>query len=206
MRMSNFNSVSMVSAFAFCAVLPVVAQSSSRFADPQNGVTFRYPGDWKEASQNRFYLGQDFVSDKAEVRGVVAWKAWEQTENAKTTLAGTQFVYALDRNASSTTCLHPQNQGDPTASTVDTVKIGGIAYAHSHGEEGGMCHSEREDVYTAYRNHACYLFDLSVHTICPGVVDGMRDATPAELADAHTRLMEILKTVRIKPHQQNTIH
>lgn len=206
MHVRGFSSAVMFSAFSLCAVLPVVAQSSTKFADPQNGVRFRYPKDWKEASKNRFYLEQDFVPDKAEVRGVVAWKAWEETVNAKTTLAGAQFVYALDRNASSAACLHPQNHGDATASTVDTVKIRGMEYAHNHGGEGGMCHSENEDVYTTYRNHACYLFDLSVHTICSGVVDGMRDATPAELAEADAKLMGILKTVTINAPKSTATH
>lgn len=189
-----------------CSVSTAGAQVTAKFTDQPNGVTFRYPENWKNVPQNQFYLGQIFVPEKVDVRGVVAWKAWENTVDAKTTLAGTQFVYAIGKNVSSAACLHPQPEGDTTASPVDTVKIGEMEYAHGHGGEGGMCHSERENVYAAYRNHACYLFDLSVHTICSGVVDGMRDATQAELADADAKLMGILRTVTITAPKTTAAH
>lgn len=206
MRMSSFNPVSVVLMSVLCSASTAGAQATAKFTDQPNGVTFRYPENWKNVPRNQFYLGQIFVPKKVDVRGVVAWKAWENTVDAKTTLAGTQFVYAIDKNVSSAACLHPQPEGDTTASPVDTVKIGEMEYAHGHGGEGGMCHSERENVYATYRNHACYLFDLSVHTICSGVVDGMRDATQAELADADAKLMGILRTVTITAPKTTAAH
>lgn len=177
-----------------------------QFSDPSTGVSFQYPKDWKQAVGNQFYLGPGMVPEKAEVRGAVAWKAWAATEDAKTTLAGAQFIYALQKDVSSADCAHPHTEGNTTDSTVDTVTIRGVAYAHNRAEDAGMCHQEKEDVYTTYRNHACYLFDLSVHSICSGVVDGMRDATPAELAAVDATLLGILKTVRFNEPATATVH
>ena len=64
----------------------------------------------------------------------------------------------------------------------------------------------KEDIYATYRNHACYLFDLSVHTICSGAVDGMRNATKKELTDINAQLMSILETVRIDKYTEITTH
>jgi hypothetical protein len=149
------------------------------------------------------------VSDKDDRRGGVTWKA---DEKAKTSLAGAQFLYAVRRNVSTKECLHPQEDGSAEPTKVDLVSVDGVPYAHASADDGGMCHQENEDVYTAYRNHACYIFDLSVHTVCAGVVDGMRDATPAELAEINAKLLGILKTVQFRgvtdsaAHGQNTIH
>jgi hypothetical protein len=186
----------------FCATVPALAQTAS-FADPSTGVSFQYPKEWTRATSSQFYLPTAMIPQEAQVRGAIVWKAGEPQ---KTTLAGAQFLYAFDKNASSVACLHPHNEGDSAKPTIDTVKLGYISYAHNHTEEAGMCHQENEDIYTAYINNACYLFDLSVHTICSGVVDGMRDATPSELAATHARLTDILKTVQIGPAGAATTH
>jgi hypothetical protein len=207
MKIGNYISAMLLglAAPAF-AQTAAVDDSATRFSDPVTGVSFQYPKEWKQATGNQFYLGQDFVPENAEVRGAVIWKAWDKTEDAKTTLAGAQFLYAVQKDASSADCAHPVINDPASDSTVDTVTVGGIAYAHNHGEEGGMCHEEKEDIYATYRNGACYLFDLSVHSICSGVVDGMRDATPAELADVDARLMKILKTVKFSQPESAAIH
>jgi len=174
-----------------CAAVPAMAQTVT-FADPSTGVSFRYPREWKRADGNQFYL-QTAIPQQAEVRGGVVWKAGEPQ---KTTLSGAQFLYAFEKDDSSEVCLHFHDDGDSAKSVVEAVKIGNISYAHRSSMGAGMCHQEHEDMYATYSNNACYLFDLSVHTICSGVVDGMRDATAPELAAIHGQLMDILKTVQ----------
>jgi hypothetical protein len=178
-----------------CAAVQVLAQTAA-FVDPSTGVSFHYPKEWTRADGNQFYSPPMMIPEGAQVRGAVVWNAGEPQ---KTTLSGAQFLYAFDKNVSSDACLHPHNEGDSAKPTIDTAKIGSISYAHNRSEGGGMCHQEQEDVYAVYinNNNACYLFDLSVHTICSGVVDGMRDATASELAETRARLVDILKTVRI---------
>ena len=191
-------------------VAPALAQttatirgSEAQFSDPSTGVSFAYPKYWQQTAGSQFYLGLNLIPEKAEVRGAVAWKA---NADAKTTLAGAQFLYALQKDVSFADCMHPHNEGDATDSTVNTVKIRGVAYAHSRAEDAAMCHHQKEDVYATYRYGACYLFDFSVRTLCPGVVDGMREATPAELADMDARLLGILKTVQIGKPEAAAVH
>ena len=185
-----------------CAAVPALAQTAS-FVDSATGVSFQYPKEWKRADGSQFYSPPAMVPQSAQVLGAVVWSAGKPQ---KTTLSGAQFLYAFDKNASSQACLHPHNEGDSAKPTIDTVRIGNISYAHNHSEEGGMCHQEQENVYAAYVNNACYLFDLSVHTVCSGVIDGMRDATPSELAAIQARLDDILKTVQIGPAGAVTTH
>jgi hypothetical protein len=182
--------------------IPALAQTAT-FVDPSTGVSFRYPAEWKRAAGNQFYSPPAMIPQAAQVRGAVVWNA---DKPPRTTLAGTQFLYAFQKGASSAACLHPHSEGDSAKANIDMVRINGISYAHNHSVEAGMCHQEQEDIYTTYLDNACYLFDLSVHTICSGVVDGMRDATESELAEARARLVDILKTVRLGPAKPATIH
>jgi hypothetical protein len=184
-----------------CASVPALAQTAT-FADPSTGVSFQYPKEWKLVDSNQFYL-QTAIPQHAEVRGGIVWKAGDAQ---KTTVSGVQFLYAFEKGDSSEACLHFQDEGDSAKSVVETVKIGNNLYAHRRSTGAGMCHQEREDIYGTYVNHACYLFDLSVHTICGGVVDGMRDATESEFAEARARLVDILKTVQFGPAGALTTH
>jgi len=190
-------------ASALAQMPATIAGSPARFSDPATGVSFEYPKYWQQAAGSRFYLGLNLIPEKAEVRGAVAWKA---NADAKTTLAGAQFLYALQKDVSFADCMHPHNEGDTNDTTVDTVTIGGVAYAHSQAEDAAMCHRQKEDVYATYRYGDCYLFDFSVRTICPGVVDGMREATPAELADVNATLLGVLKTVQIVKPEAAAVH
>jgi hypothetical protein len=178
-----------------CAAVPALAQTA-KFVDSATGVSFQYPKEWKRANNSQSYLPTAMIPQGAQVRGAIVWNAQKPP---KTTLTGAQFLYALDKGASSDACLHPHNEGDSAKPVIDMVRIGSISYAHNHAENAGMCHQEQEDIYATYTNNACYLFDLSLHTICSGVVDGMRDATPSELGAIHAKLEDILKTVQIGP-------
>jgi hypothetical protein len=178
--------------------------SSAQFTDAQHGVTFTYPANWSMSTANQFYLGSVFLQN-ADLRGVVAWKPRQGGTKASTTLAGAQFTYALRKGATPAACMLPRNDEDTTGPHVDRVQIRGIRYAHSRAEDAAMCHHEKDSIYATYRNNTCYLFDLSVHTLCPGVVDGMREATKQELSDMDAQLLNILKTVQIRT-TATTIH
>lgn len=192
-----------------CSSIPLMGQSASTanrlkdFKDVSTGVTYRYPEDWKQVSGNQFYLFPAFLPDQAAIRSGVLWAPNGILKN--TNLTGAEFVFALQRGTSSRDCMHPVAQF-ASGSHVDSVTLNGIEYAHNSAETGGMCHQMKEDVYTTYQNNGCYIFDLSVQTICSGAVDGMRDATKKELADVDTRLIDILETVRIDQHLATTAH
>ena len=202
MQASTLNPVRLVSAFMLSAALTAGAQTQS-FSDNSTGVTFRYPQTWALSKSQDFYLPSPLVPGNATRLGAAVWKAGNMP---KTTLTGLQFLAAVEQKASKDACLHPHEEGSTEPPKVDSVTVNGVIYAHTRAEDAGMCHQVKDDVYTTYHNHSCYLFDLTVHTICSGVVDGMRDATPAELADADAKLMGILKTVTILNPQTAAIH
>jgi hypothetical protein len=210
MQTGSSISRSLVLVATFCMAGAAGAQMSASFSDPFTGVRFHYPANWRLGSQNsELYLSPNLVHvadalslipEKAEIRGVVVW---EPANRPKTTLAGLQFLYAIDKTASAGACTKEE---DTMGTAADTLIVKGMTFRHSHAEDAAMCHHVREDMYATYRNNACYRFDLSVRTICPGVVDGMRDATSTELAGAQAKLMAILQTVTIGQPKNTANH
>jgi len=190
-----------------CTTIPLMGQSTStanrlkEFKDVSTGVTYRYPEGWKQVSENQFSLRPAFLQNRAKIRSGVFWAPSGTLK--RTNLMGAEFLFALQPRVSAHDCMHPVV---PLASSprVDLVPLNGIKYAHNWAGTGGLCHQMKEDIYATYQNHACYLFDLSVHTICSGAVDGMREASKKELANINAQLISILETMRIDKHATNT--
>jgi hypothetical protein len=74
---------------------------------------------------------------------------------------------------------------------------------HAQTGDAGMCHQVQEELYATYRNQTCYLFDLAVHTICPGVEDNNRALTGSELAQIQSSLEKVLSSVQISDVTKN---
>lgn len=184
-----------------CLAVPMAAQPTTssakrlkEFRDVSAGLTYRYPEGWNQVSENQFYLSPVFLPDQTVIRGGVLFSPGGILKS--TNLSGAEFLFAVQSGASAHECMNPVI---PLASGrhVDSVTLDGIKYAHSRAVTGGLCHEMVEDIYTTYQNNSCYLFDLSVHTICSGAVNGMHNATKKELADIHAQLTSILETVQI---------
>jgi hypothetical protein len=191
-----------------CLTLPLAAQSTRpvnrrEFRDTSTGVTYQYPEDWKQVSGNAFYLFPAFLPDQAAIRNGLLWSPSGILKS--TNISGAEFLFALQPGTSAHDCMHPVAP-HASGTHVNSVTLNDIKYAHNWSGTGGLCHGMKEDIYATYRNHACYLFDLSVHTICSGAVDGMRNATKKELTDINAQLMSILETVRIDQRAEITTH
>jgi hypothetical protein len=118
-----------------------------------------------------------------------------------TNFNGAEFVYANRKAASIAECsasLHGDSDKILTHKT-----IGNIDYVHAQTGDAGMCHQVQEELYATYRNQTCYLFDLAVHTICPGVKDNNRALTGSELAQIQSSLEKVLSSVQISDVTKN---
>jgi hypothetical protein len=173
--------------------------SSMQFSDPDYRVTFRYPAKWNYSESNGFLMTVMIASPENPPRGFVYFSSISGGYNPypRTNLVGAEFVYA-NRNAASTdVCLKSVLQGDANAKMLGTEEINGMSYTHALTGSAGMCHSYSEDIYATHKNGTCYLFDLAVETLCPGLVDNTRAITSGELAQVHASLEKILSNLEI---------
>ncbi len=176
----------------------LVTPSSMQFTDPANKVTFRYPTKWNFSAGSEFYSPVSITSPDSPPRGVVFFKDdGGFNPYPKTNLSGAEFVYVNRKTASAKDCAALTLQDEGNAKSLPLKTVNNINYAHGKAENAGMCHQVQEDVYAAYRNETCYLFDLAIHTICPGVKDNTRTITSGELAQVHASLEKILSNVEI---------
>jgi hypothetical protein len=176
----------------------LVTPSSMQFTDPAYGVTFRYPAKWNFSAGNEFYSPVSITSSDSPPRGVVFFKDdGGYNSYPKTNLNGAEFVCVNRKTASAKECSALALQGEGNAKPLAAKTINNIDYTHAKAENAGMCHQVQEDVYAAYRNQSCYLFDLAIHTICAGVKDNTRGITNTELAQVEASLEKILTSVEI---------
>ena len=173
-----------------------------QFTDPSSGITFRYPAKWSFGVSSGFYATTSITSRDNPARGVVFVKASEGfNPYPNTNLDGAEFVYA-NRKASSTAECSASLHGDGDK-ILAAKAIGNINYVHAQASDAGMCHQTQEDLYATYRNQTCYLFDLAVHTICPGVKDNTRTLTSSEVTQIQSSLEKILSSVEITDLKKN---
>jgi hypothetical protein len=195
-----------VNSLLVSAAIPAQAQqvtlatpSSMQFSDPAYGVSFRYPARWNFSGGSEFYLPVSIASSDNPARGVVFVKDdGGFNPYPKTNLNGAEFVYVNRKTGSAKECSALTTQDDGNSKPLAAKTINSIEYSHGRTQDAGMCHQVQEDVYATYRNQTCYLFDLAVHTICPGVKDNTREITSSELAQVHASLEKILSSVEIK--------
>ena len=191
------NSALCIAAMAASAQQVTLASPSlMQFSDPGYGVTFRYPAQWNYGVGSGFYLNTSITSDANPPRGAVFVRSDEGFNPLPdTNFDGAEFVYTNRKAASIAECsasLHGDADRKLSART-----IGNLQFVHAHAEDAGMCHQAQEDLYATYRSGTCYLFDLAVHTICPGVKDSSRAMTGSETARIQSTLEKILSSVTI---------
>jgi hypothetical protein len=171
----------------------LVTPSSMQFSDPAYGVTFRYPTSWTFSVNHTFYSPVSITSPDHPAFGIVFF-----TPYPKTNLSGAEFVYTNYKAASAKECSPLTVENGDTSKTLAPKTINSIEYEHATAENAGMCHQVQEDMYAAYRNQTCYLFDLAIHTVCAGVIDGTRTVTSSEIAQVQASLEKVLSSVEIK--------
>jgi hypothetical protein len=198
-------------AFVFGALVspaqnsPAPEAATKLYTDSQYGVSFRYPANWTLTTEQHFYIPESIMTmpkpqsgGKATARSAVFLdgKAWPALEDSD--LNGVDFVYNTRPGAEMKACtawLYRQVNSDKS----DEQTHGGIAFTHVRTGSAGLCHQVDESIYIHHAGQTCFFFDLAVHTICPGVAEGERNATPQQLDGVRAELQKIFETVRISP-------
>ncbi|HEY6446296.1 MAG TPA: hypothetical protein VIY53_07550 [Acidobacteriaceae bacterium] len=198
-------------AFVFGALVapaqtaPTRGAATKPFTDSQYGVSFQYPANWTLTTEQHFYIPESILTlpqpqsdGHATARAAVFLdgKAWPALDNSE--LKGADFVYNTRPGPNMKDCtawLHRQVNFDKS----DEQTQGGIAFTHVLTGSAGLCHQIDESIYIHQASRTCFFFDLAVHTICPGVAEGERNATPEQLDGVRAELGKIFETVRISP-------
>ena len=167
---------------------------ASTFKVQLYGVSFRVPAGWTltrhDAEVSTFAFDVRTAPTSDQMRGVATIAF---NPHPTSTLSGALFYFSITPHTTDVLCRTQASAQAPR--TVTTAQIGGSLFTHGYDEHGTICTEARDEIYTAFRNNACYRFDLIINTFCGGDVSGVRDITQAELDSVGKRLQSILDSV-----------
>lgn len=175
---------------------PAATDQAQVFKDPHFDVTFSVPPGWevsrKDGRVSTFHMDARSAPPTAELRGVAIL---DFNPFPQSTLSGALFYFSVEKKTSDVECAR-QATGGVSAPAKDVQEIGGMPFTHGHDEHGGICTEARDEVYTAYRKHACYRFDLAMNTFC-SISSGAREITDEQVREIEKRMTDILSTVSL---------
>ena len=168
--------------------------AASTFRDSRYGVSFQIPAGWTltrhDAEVSTFAFDVRTAPTSGLMRGVATIAF---NPHPTSTFSGALFYFSVLPRTTETLCRNQASAQAPR--TVTTAQIAGAAFTHGYDEHGTICTESRDEIYTAFRNNACYRFDLVINTFCGGDVSGVRDITPNELNAVRRRLESVLNSV-----------
>jgi hypothetical protein len=163
--------------------------------DPHYGISFHLPAGWnftrRDGEVSTFHLDARSAPRASQVRSVasIAFNPYPVS-----TFSGALFYSSVTPGLTAGTSRFQTSARAPR--TVVTTEIGGVPFEHGYDEHGTICTESRDETYTAFRNGACYRFDLVINSFCGGDVSDVKDMTPQELESIRHRLESILNTVQ----------
>jgi hypothetical protein len=173
------------------------------FVDKHYKVSFRTPPGWeithKDGQVSTFHLDARSAPPQTQLRGVAML---DFNPFPYSTLAGAIFYFSVEPKTTDQECelqatglkLSSVEPSTERPIRKDILDIAGMAFVHGHDEHGDMCIEARDEVYTTWRKHSCYRFDLAMNTFCPEA-SGAQPITSKQIHDVNQRLTGILSTV-----------
>lgn len=185
--------------------LPVKTQTTAfkSYVDPQYGVSFQYPAQWKLDNSLMFYLGTQIVlnpdssQEPDKARAIVGF---ERKLNAQgeypdgVNLNGVEFVYLVLPHTDRAHCDARLGQGDDGRKQSQVV-IHGVTYGRVHSGDAGMNHAVTRDIYGAFENGICYLFEGDIHTTNG---NNPRTLGGAQLRNLQNQIAATMRSVKIR--------
>jgi hypothetical protein len=180
------------------------------FSDKHYKVSFRTPPGWevthKDGQISTFHMDARSAPPQTKLRGAAMI---DFNPFPYSTLAGAIFYFSVEQKTTDEECsaqatgfglqpdvAKPEIETPATSAHKDVQDIAGMDFAHGHDEHGDICIEARDEVYTTWRKHSCYRFDLAMNTFCPEA-SGAQPITAKQIHDVNQRLTEILSTVTL---------
>jgi hypothetical protein len=159
------------------------------FRDSRYHLALRIPTGWLLSTHDRevstFHEDVPSAPPAARLRAVASIAT---NPYPLSTFAGAFLYFSVTPASTDASCA--KQIPNPTG----TKEIAHQIFTRGHAEQSsGICTESRDDIYAAYRSHACYRFDLVINTFCRQV-SGAQEMTPPQLDDLHTRMESILTT------------
>jgi hypothetical protein len=167
--------------------------AAQHFHDSRYHVAFDLPAAWnlsrRDGEVSTFHLDARSAAPTAQLRAVasIAFNPYPLS-----TFSGALVYFSVTPRINDADCASQAFL--PLHRPATTESIHGVSFAHGSDEHGGVCIESRDEVYTAFRNHACYRFDLVLNTFC-GEQVGARAMTHAEMENIRARQQKILDSL-----------
>jgi hypothetical protein len=163
------------------------------YHDPAGDVSFDYPVVWKIDNAPQFYIPPFILQGDRKPRVQVVFSTAGNLYE-KTTLHGLVFAYVKTSLPSWEVCA--AMAVSPMPDKVEPVVINGVSFEHFELEDAAMCHGVKQEVFRAYRDGTCYLFEGDMDTTCLGAVDGQRALSATETRALMRHLNAIPQSIR----------
>jgi hypothetical protein len=159
------------------------------FHDTHYHLSLKIPAGWLLTTHDRevstFHLDAPTAPRTSRLRAVssIAINPYPLS-----TFSGAFLYFSVVPAAAEASCIKQ------VPNPAGTKEIAHQTFTRGHSEQASrICTESRDEVYAAYRNRACYRFDLVLNTFCRQV-SGAQDMTPTQLDDLHTQMESILGT------------
>jgi hypothetical protein len=167
---------------------------NATYSDGQRGITFRYLGIWKPTTQ--FGYHPPALTMTTQPIAGVGYRNDDGGAYSKTNLEGFGIVYSAIPTPSEVEC-EAKASSVSEAHPATAVVLGHLSFSVRETGEWGMSQSTTGKLYATYVRPICYLFETDVSLASPEFVK--RPLSPAQLGFINTRLLTIVKSVRIAP-------
>jgi hypothetical protein len=177
------------SAYCLAQAAPTTTAAARTFRDSHYHLSLKIPSGWLLSTRDRevstFHEDVPSAPSTARLRAVASIAT---NPYPLSTFSGAFLYFSVTPAATDASCT--QQIPNPTS----TKEIAHQTFTRGHAEQSsGICTESRDDIYAAYRSHACYRFDLVINTFCRQV-SGAQEMTAPQLDDLHTRMESILTT------------
>jgi len=181
--------------------VPRATPATVRYADPANGVGFRYPAAWKLAHDEPFMFPVSIQTltpgSQSQLRALVVARSLSGVRSwPATDFSGVEFGYDARAAATPEAC---RAMASPDHGATDQQTLRGIAYWHGKAGDGGMSQAVSDDIYATFlaSSGTCVVFDLAVHTTTAAGETQPGPLTPREASIVRNSLMDVLDSIRI---------
>lgn len=168
---------------------PVAKSKPRDVHDRRWGVRFTVPTGWaftqRDGEVSTFHLDALTAGADAQVRGVASL---DHNPYPESTLASAMVYFSVQPKSDESACAKQ------AGAKTDTQDIDGMSFVHGRNERRGACVEQRADVFTAFRKHSCYRFDLVLNTFC-AASSGASEMTAEQIEDVESQMAELLSSV-----------
>ena len=138
------------------------------FRDPQHGLSFRYPSEWRPLATGGPMAPPGFAEKLGPELGSQAMLA-EGTALANTNLIGISFSWTVKAKLNAAGCSRLAAAALPMGTEQPPESIHDVTFQRESGGDSGMCHHMQSTLDSTLHAGRCYVFERDLETTCPDI-------------------------------------